>query len=224
MQSGLPRTTQAPAPDAAASRAVAHAADVSTARHSPPIDTARRFFIGGALALGTAPWLPMLLGGLWQHKAWAADGVPAASTAPAAVISAEARAAFLRVSHALSGDIPLDATQAEVLLAALQQQDAGFGDACVALDTFLKGQPADPLQWQAALDAAKAPFAALPRRILGAWFIGVVGSGTKARALTYVSSLMYRVTADRLRPPSYAYGSYGTWRVDPSTLTLPPMV
>jgi len=202
--------------------------------HKPANDAAsldpsgRRLFIGGSLAFGAAPWLSALTAGLWHANALAADATTAASGAavPASPAhdAATVRTAFIRVSKALCGDIPLDATQATVLLDGLQQQDGGFGDACVALDAFIAAQAPDPLQWQAALDAAKAPFAALPRRIVSAWYIGVVGSGTKARALTYVSSLMYRVTADKVRPPSYAYGAYGTWRVDPSTLTLPPLV
>ena len=208
-------TTHKPANDAGLSDASDH-------------PSGRRLFIGGALALGTAPWLAALTAGLWNGNALAADGTAAASDAGVPSVSASdagtVRTAFIRVSKALCGDIYLDAAQASVLLDGLQQQDGGFADACVALDRFISEQATDPLQWQAALDAAKAPFAALPRRIVSAWYIGVVGSGTKARALTYVTSLMYRVTADRVRPPSYAYGSYGSWRVDPTTVTLPPLV
>lgn len=208
-------TTHKPANDAAS---IAPSGDPS----------GRRLFIGGALAFGAAPWLAAITAGLWHGDALAADGTTAASDAaapgPVSLDSAGVRKAFIRVSKALCGDDPLDAAQATVLLDALQKQDGRFAADCIALDQFIAAQAPDPLQWQAALDAAKVPFAALPRRIVSAWYIGVVGSGTKARALTYVSSLMYRVTADRLRPPSYAYGAYGSWRVDPSTVDLPPLV
>ncbi|MBL0391505.1 hypothetical protein JJ685_10180 [Ramlibacter monticola] len=49
---------------------------------------------------------------------------------------------------------------------------------------------------QRALDDAKSPQAALPRRIMTAWCLGIVGSGDKARCLAYEDALNARMVAD----------------------------
>jgi hypothetical protein len=46
----------------------------------------------------------------------------------------------------------------------------------------------------------------LPRRIVTAWYTGVVGEGARARCITFETSLMHQIVADRLNPPSYCHG------------------
>nr|WP_051180336.1 sugar dehydrogenase complex small subunit [Caballeronia insecticola] len=147
-----------------------------------------------------------------------------AAPVPNADVDANARRVFSDVSRYLTGQAVLDETQSSRLLQALTDDDASFNDACRQLAAYLTANKPDPLHLQAELDAAKLAFAALPRRIVTAWYVGVVGDGSHARALTYSTSLMYRTVEDRLRPPSYAYGGYGSWRVDPRSVRLAPLV
>jgi hypothetical protein len=57
---------------------------------------------------------------------------------------------------------------------------------------------------------------ALPRQIVTAWYTGIVGEDERARCITFETSLMYVVVADRLNPPSYCSGPYGTWLDKPA--------
>jgi hypothetical protein len=41
--------------------------------------------------------------------------------------------------------------------------------------------------------------------------MGIVGSGDKARCLAYETALNAIVVEDVLKPPTYAYGTYGSW-------------
>jgi len=66
------------------------------------------------------------------------------------------------------------------------------------------------------LDSEKSPVAALPRKIATAWYIGVVGDGEKARCITFETNLTNVVVSDKLTPPSYCYGGYGSWAEKPA--------
>jgi hypothetical protein len=170
----------------------------------------RRMLVGGTLvALSVVPLVGVI------HVARAAAG----DTSRPAV-----RNAFMQVSRFLCGTQTLEDTQADHLLDALLAGDTGFGTACTQLAAFIAEKQPDPLELQSQLDTDKVPFAALPARIVTAWFVGVVGSGRDAKCITYVTSLMNRAVEDRLRPPSYAYGAYATWNVDPQTVQLKPLV
>lgn len=59
---------------------------------------------------------------------------------------------------------------------------------------------------------AQSPMA---KAILQAWYLGVIGSGEKSSCIAYVSTLQARVVSDVLRPPTYAYGPYGSWNTQP---------
>jgi len=48
-----------------------------------------------------------------------------------------------------------------------------------------------------------------------AWFLGVIGSGTKAHVIAYEQALNAQFVADVLKPPTYAYGPYGSWTRKP---------
>jgi len=122
--------------------------------------------------------------------------------------------AFIKVSQQLTGHESLNLGQAERLYQALVASDAAFAAQLVQLADFMAQNP-DPATLQAALDAAKAPFAKLPGAIVTAWYVGVVGSGKASRCITYETSLMALAVADRLKPPSYAYGPYGSWSANP---------
>lgn len=180
----------------------------SSTDYRPP-NALRRMLVGG-IAVGYAT---SLLPTGFLASAFAADATaPGASGAPALSAST---AAFNDVSLFLTGRSTLDATQAQRLLAALEASDPHFAASLDALAAFIATQKPDPLALQHLLDAEKASFAALPRAILTAWYVGVVGSNEEAKCVTYESSLMYVVVADHVKPPSYAYGAYGSWSAKP---------
>jgi len=74
----------------------------------------------------------------------------------------------------------------------------------------------DPLQLQGVLDGEQSPLAPLPRKIMGAWYLGVVGNGEAARCVAYETALNAMAVADVLQPPTYAYGAYGSWSNKPN--------
>jgi hypothetical protein len=74
----------------------------------------------------------------------------------------------------------------------------------------------DPAQLQQALDAEQSLLTAVPRSIVKAWYTGIVGEAERARCITFETSLMHVAVADRLNPPSYCYGSYGSWMDQPA--------
>lgn len=129
--------------------------------------------------------------------------------------SAEAIADFDNLSRFLTGHTTLDATLAGRILSLLQVADEAFPQKLSDLQKFIADQRVAPAGLQAALDSAKSPLAPLPRLILRAWYLGVVGEGNAAVCVTYTDALMNCAVADVLRPPSYAYGAYGSWAVRP---------
>lgn len=146
-------------------------------------------------------------------------GSHAASLIPWALAQAVRNAdtgAFVAVSALLVGRPSLDAALAGRLYQALVAEDAGFAGSVQALLAFIDEHKVDPLQLQAALDAAKSPLAPLPRTIMTAWCLGIVGSGDKARCLALEEAMNARMVADVLKPPTYAYGPYGSWSRKPA--------
>jgi len=174
-------------------------------RRQPPAPdmVSRRFFMGGSVAV-LCTWI---------------CGKPLLSQAAAAISNGTeknlAKDAFLQVSLILSGHAELPPAQIERLYQALSASDAAFAGQVQALQAFMTERKLGASNLQAALDAEQAAFAALPRRILQGWYVGVVGSGAKATCVAYEDALMNLAVDDQLRPPSYAYGAYGTWSAQP---------
>ena len=71
------------------------------------------------------------------------------------------------------------------------------------------------MQLQALLDGEHSPLALLPRRIVSAWYLGIVGEGEHARCVAFETALNAAVVADVLKPPTYCYGVYGSWARKP---------
>jgi hypothetical protein len=124
--------------------------------------------------------------------------------------------AFLALSALLAGRQSLDSAQAGRLYAALVVDDPGFPAAAMALLDTIEQRKIDPMQLQKVLDEEKSPLSALPRRIVTAWYLGIVGDGVRARCLAFETALNAQVVADVLRPPTYAYGAYGSWTSKPT--------
>jgi hypothetical protein len=168
----------------------------------------RRFILGGLLASYVVSFM-----GVAEVRA-ASDATSAGSVTNET--SSSAFAAFVSVSELLTGRATLDNHQAQRLYSALAlAYAASFNAQLGQLAGFIAehGCTADNLQ--SLLDAAHAPFASLAASIATAWYVGVAGTGVAARCVTYEASLMNVVVADRLKPPSYAYGPYGSWGINP---------
>ena len=137
-------------------------------------------------------------------------------TAIAQPTDAASRDAFMAVSRILTGRPSLDADQAARLYEALVADAPGFSADVQALRSFIDERKIDPAHLQATLDAEQSPLTAVPRNIVKAWYTGIVGEAERARCVTFETSLMHVAVADRLNPPSYCYGSYGSWMDQPA--------
>jgi len=139
--------------------------------------------------------------------------VPSATAQPT---DAASRDAFLGVSRMLTGRPTLDADHAARLYEALVADAPSFPADVQALLAFIDQRRIDPAQLQQVLDAEQSPLTGLPRTIVKAWYTGIVGEAERARCVTFETSLMYVAVADRLNPPSYCTGSYGSWMDKPA--------
>jgi hypothetical protein len=155
---------------------------------------ARRCLLGGFVAAYVASRIPWAL----------AEPVTDADMAP-----------FMALSALLAGRQSLDAAQAKRLYAALVADDPNFAANAKSLLESVEQRKLDPMALQQVLDAEKSPWAAVPRQVMRAWYLGIVGSGDKARCLAFETALNAEVVADVLKPPTYAYGAYGSWARKP---------
>ncbi|CAM5488460.1 sugar dehydrogenase complex small subunit [Rhodanobacter lindaniclasticus] len=164
------------------------------ARRDDPVDPSRRRLLVGLLTAYTATLIP------WALAQEVAD---------------DARGAFTAVSAILVGRPSLDTAQAARTYDALVADDTRFPADVQALLALINQRHIDPLQLQHVLDDEKSPLASLPRRIMRAWALGVVGSGKDARCVAYETALDAVIVADVLKPPTFAYGAYGSWSAKP---------
>ncbi len=169
--------------------------DSVSASHDNPADPSRRRLLAGLLAAYTASLIPWAL----------------AQPAPHAD-----RGAFTALSAILVGRQALDAVQATRLYDDLAAANPNFPADVQALLALVNQRQIDPLKLQQALDAEQSTLAPLPRSIVMAWALGVVGSGEGARCIAYETALNAVIVADVLKPPTYAYGAYGSWTSKPT--------
>lgn len=169
--------------------------NAEAAKSLPTPRTQRRTLLAGLLSAYTASLIPWAL---------------------AQPVSDEYRGAFAAVSALLAGRQSLDGAQAARLYDALKADDAGFPSATRSLLALINERKIDPLDLQKVLDAEHPELAPLPRKIATAWFMGIVGSAEAARCLAYETALNAVIVADVLKPPTYAYGAYGSWARKPT--------
>ncbi|MBK3745184.1 hypothetical protein G3A39_39035 [Paraburkholderia aspalathi] len=162
-------------------------------QHDRP-DLTRRLLLFGIASAYTVSWVP------WSLAEAATDGE---------------FATFMALSAVLSGHETLDEAHGQRLYAALVADDPDFPKASKSLLDIIQQRTIDPLQLQKLLDGENTPLAALPQRILTAWYMGIVGDGPNARCLAFETALNAQAVADVLRPPTYAYGAYGSWTRNP---------
>lgn len=138
----------------------------------------------------------------------------AAQSQPAGPVAA-APDSFLQISKILTGQISLDATLAARLYRALLADNNAFGEQHQQLLTYINEHKADPMSLQKMLDEEKSALAGVPRKVVTAWYTGIVGEGERAKCIAFETNLLNVITADKLKPPSYSYGVYGSWATQP---------
>ena len=146
----------------------------------------------------------------------AAYAVSFITPAMAAPTADAADQAFLAASKILTGRASLDPAQASRLYDALLADDPQFAEGVQALVAILDQQNVDLSQLQHVLDNEHSLVAALPRKIVAAWYTGIVGEGEKARCITFETALANVIVSDKLKPPSYCYGAPGSWVEKPA--------
>ncbi|MES2870477.1 MAG: sugar dehydrogenase complex small subunit [Pseudomonadota bacterium] len=162
----------------------------------------------------TQPTRRLLLQGLLT--AYTASLIPFALAEP---VDSPEQGAFLALSAIIAGRQSLDPVLTKMLYQALVEEDTGFAQSAKDLLALINQRQLDPLQLQKTLDDEKSPLATVPRKVATAWFMGVVGSGAKARCLAYEHALNAEIVADVLKPPTYAYGTYASWARNPTAHT-----
>lgn len=159
-----------------------------------PVNPARRRVLAGFLTAYTASLVPWAL---------------------AAPVSDASHGEFLAVSAMLVGRRTLDSAFGTRLYAALVDASPHFAANADALLALINQRHIDPAQLQATLDAEKSPLAGVPRQIMRGWCLGLVGEGEAAHCIAYENALDAVMVADVLKPPTYAYGAYGSWSKPP---------
>lgn len=140
--------------------------------------------------------------------AYAGSSISSALAAPG---EDRSRDAFMTISKALTARTSLDPALGARLHQALSDGDPQFSSMVLTLAALVESRKIEPSNLQRMLDAEHSEFAALPRRILTAWYAGVIGEGENARCVAFEANLMNVVVSNRLTPPSYCYGDYGSW-------------
>jgi hypothetical protein len=132
-----------------------------------------------------------------------------------AQVDGDALKAFIDLSRVLTGRSELDAEQATRLREALVAQARDFDADARALLSLITGRKVAIGRLQLTLDSEASRLASLPRKIVSAWYTGIVGEDESARCVTFETSLMHAAVRDRLTPPSYCHGPHGSWASKP---------
>lgn len=164
----------------------------------PSFGLHRRHLLGGALAVGVAQLAPL---------SWAA--------APAADAQG-----FMALSRYLTERNDLSPKLGSRLQAALQSLNDQFPGQAQALWQWIEAGKVPLAQLNERLKAEKPELAGIPGDVMQVWYMGIAGSGTRTRVVAYEFALNAQTVSDRLRPPSYAYGVYGSWTRNPNTFNL----
>ena len=135
-----------------------------------PIRISRRVFLGGALAALSVPLMNKLL-------------LSPAYAAPVAGLP-QAKQDFTQLSRYLTGHEQLDPVLSERYYQTMLQLYPDFTAQVQALQALITVQQIAAADLQKVLDAQQPALAKLPRSILQAWYLGVVGEGKQAVCLS----------------------------------------
>lgn len=126
----------------------------------------------------------------------------------------------MALSQYLTERDDLTAKQGLRMQNAWQELDAQFSANVDALWQWIDSQKVALAELNERLKAEKPELAKVPAQVMQIWYTGIAGSGNQVRVVAYESALNAGVVADRLRPPSYAYGTYGSWSSNPTKFAL----
>lgn len=169
----------------------------------PAFGLNRRHLLGGFIAAAAVQVLP------WAKAAEALAGGPAAASP-----------AFLALSGYLTERDDLSTSLAARMQAALQSLNAEFATQADALWQWVDSSKVTLAELNTRLKAEKPELAAVPGQIMQVWYMGIAGSGTKTRVVAYEYALNAQTVADKLKPPTYSYGTYGSWTSNPTKFDL----
>ncbi|MCM5704816.1 sorbitol dehydrogenase family protein [Larsenimonas salina] len=119
---------------------------------------------------------------------------------------------FMTVSQAVCEKSALNPAVGRALMTALSRTDDGFAEHLNALSKALEHNGLDALAGNA--DSAVAQTA---KRILSAWYTGIVGEGEHARVVTYRHALQFQAVDDVLVIRTYCPNEPGFWAEKPDT-------
>lgn len=183
----------------------------------PPFAPSRRqFLLRSAVALTFGATGAVLLGS--AHQGVIGDALAQATDGAKGIDAASGYAGFLQLSQYLTGKSALDDAIGQAIFAVLSTDaiphgasDNGFTAQVAALNTFILQSKTPALALQATLNKEQPSLAALPKKLMQAWYRGIVGTGSNARAVAYEQALMYPPIADVIVMPTYARGIPGYW-------------
>lgn len=135
--------------------------------------------------------------------------------AVAAPVSSQSEGVFLALSAMLVGRRSLETSLAIRLHAALTATSPNFDADAQELLGLIDAEHIDPTKLQARLETLRSPLGSLPPKIMRAWCLGLVGEGDSVRCIAYEEALNAQFVSDVLKPPTYAYGRYGSWSKPP---------
>lgn len=171
----------------------------------PAFGLSRRQMLGGFIAAAAVQVLP------WAKAADVLAGANASSAATPA---------FTALSRYLTERDDLNASLAARMQAALQSLNTEFSAQADVLWQWVDSGKVTLAELNTRLKAEKPELVAIPGQIMQAWYMGIAGSGTKTRVVAYEYALNAQTVADKLKPPTYAYGSYGSWSSNPTKFDL----
>ena len=170
---------------------------MNTATSFPVFGLRRRHLLGGALVAGALQSLALR---------------PASAD--------EAPASFLALSAYLTERDQLDTALGARILAAMNALNPGSGAKVDELWQWIQDEGVALKALNDRVKADKPQLAGLAQQVMQGWYQGILGGGTKVRVVAYEHALNAQVVADKLRPPSYAYGGYGSWSANPTQISL----
>lgn len=124
--------------------------------------------------------------------------------------SQKAFKAFMQVSSTLTQRQSLDLALGQRFFAELQHDDNAFADAVISLATNLPKEPTADLENSLSADQRDTA-----KKIVSAWYTGIVGKGRSARVVTYRHALEFETVDDVLVVRTYCPNKPGFWAAKP---------
>lgn len=125
---------------------------------------------------------------------------------------------FLALSTLLTSNTPRNATISARLYAALSAQVIEFEKQSADLWQFVQTQQIKDVDALVTAVASNADLTKVLHQIVGAWYLGVVGSGPQAKVIAFDQALMFDAVRDAVVVPTYCRAAPGYWTTQPAVL------